>query len=57
MDYQDFIPDAIELVDSWELDDTDWRQAVISQARILASMDSEPGADIPVFSPYPALQF
>ena len=57
MDYQDYIPDAIELVDSWELDDTDWRQAVINQARLLASMASEPGADIPVFSPYLALQF
>jgi hypothetical protein len=57
MDYQDYIPDAIELVDSWELDETDWRQAVINQARILAGMDSEPRADIPVFSPYLALQF
>ncbi len=57
MDYQDYIPDAIELVDSWELDETDWRQAVINQARILAGMDSVPQADIPVFSPYLALQF
>jgi hypothetical protein len=57
MDYQDYIPDAIELVDSWELDETDWRQAVINQARILAGMDSEPRADISIFSPYLALQF
>ncbi len=59
MDYQDYIPDAIELVDSFDLDgEADWRQAVINQTRILAGMDSEPRwADIPVFSPYLALRF
>ena len=57
MTIENYIPDAIELVDSWELDETDWRQAVINQARILAGMDSEPRADISIFSPYLALQF
>ncbi len=58
MDYQDYIPDAIELVDNFELDnDEDWRQAVLDQARIFAGMDLEPWTDIPVFSPYLALQF
>ena len=58
MDYQDYIPDAIELVDSFDLDgEADWRQAVINEAHKLARIDLEPWTDIPVFSPYLALQF
>ena len=58
MNYHDYIPDAIELVNSFDLDDeANWRQAVINEARKLASMDMEPWTDIPVFSPYLTLQF
>ena len=58
MDYQDYIPDAIELVDGFEINnEADWRQAVLEQARTLAGIDLELRADIPVFSPYLALQF
>jgi hypothetical protein len=55
--YEDYIQDAIELVNTWEVSEADWAQAVNDQARIMAGLNLEPSTDIPVTSPYHALRF
>ena len=57
MTIEDYIQDAIELVDAWEVPESDWANAVNDQARIMAGMDLELFSDIPVTSPYHALRF
>ena len=54
---EDYIQDAIELVDAWEVPESDWANAVNDQARIMAGMDLELISDIPVTSPYHVLRF
>ena len=36
MDIQDYISDAIAMVDSWDLPEEDFAQAVNAQARLMA---------------------
>jgi hypothetical protein len=57
MDYEDYIQDAINLVDAWEISEDDWATAVNNQARIMAGLNLEPCTDIPATSPYHALRF
>jgi hypothetical protein len=56
-DYTLYLADAIELCNSWEIHETDWADAVNSQARLMAGMDLEPSLEIPVADPYTPLQF
>ena len=58
MDIQDYIQDAISLVDSWGLRDAEeFTQAVDVQARLMAGLGLEPSTDIPADSPYSTLRF
>ena len=59
MNIEDFIPDAIELVNSWDLQEPDssWREAVIQQAHLMAGQDLEPSADLTLNCPHLPLQF
>jgi hypothetical protein len=57
MNYEDYIQDAIELVNAWEIPEIDWATAVNDQARIMAGLNLEPSIDIPATSPYHALRF
>jgi hypothetical protein len=57
MDYSTYLQDAIELVDAWEIPESDWAEAVNDQAKIMAGLNLEPSTDIPFTSPYHALQF
>jgi hypothetical protein len=54
---EDFIQDAIDQVDAWDIPDCDWAEAVNNQARLMAGLNLEPSNDIPVSSPYLALRF
>ncbi|WP_165787132.1 hypothetical protein [Pseudohalioglobus lutimaris] len=55
--HNDYIPDAIEAVNAWELPEEEWRQAVIDQAHLMAGDQLEPSADLAINSPYLPLQF
>jgi hypothetical protein len=57
MTIEDYIQDAIELIDAWEVPESDWADVVNDQARLMAGMNLEPSNDIPVTSPYRALRF
>ena len=48
--FEDFIQDAIELVDAWDIPESEWAEAVNAQAALLAGLNHllEPGNDIPV---------
>jgi hypothetical protein len=56
-DYTLYLADAIELCSSWEISETDWAEAVNSQARLMAGMDLEPCLEIPPADPYTPLMF
>ena len=57
MDTQDYIQDAISLVDSWDLPEEEFFQAVNQQARLMAGLGLELSTDIPADSPYSTLCF
>jgi hypothetical protein len=57
MDFEDYLQDATDLVDAWEISDEDFPQAVNDQARLMAGMDLEPNADSLAVSPYLPLRF
>ena len=57
MDIEDYIQDAISLVDSWGLAEDEFSQAVNDQARLMAGLGLEPSTDIPIDSPYSSLRF
>ena len=57
MDIEDYIQDAIDLVDVWDIPEEDFAQAVNQQARIMAGLGLEPSTDIPADSPYSSLHF
>ena len=56
-DYTLYLADAIELCDSFEIPESDWAEAVNSQARLMAGMELEPCFEIPAVDPYTPLQF
>ena len=57
MDIQDYISDAIAMVDSWDLPEEDFAQAVNDQAKLMAGMGLELRTDTPSDSPYSSLRF
>ncbi len=58
MDIQDYIQDAISLVDSWGLlPQEDFAEAVNRQAKLMCGLGLEPSTDIPDDSPYSTLRF
>ena len=57
MDFEDYLQDATDLVDAWEISDEGFPQAVNDQARLMAGMDLEPTADSFSVSPYLPLRF
>ena len=57
MDIQDYIQDAISLVDSWDLPEEDFAKAVNDQARLMCGLGLEPSTDIPADSLYSTLRF
>ena len=57
MTIEDYIEDALAQVNTWELPEENFAQAVNDQARLMAGMELEPSTNIPATSPYHALQF
>ena len=57
MDIQDYIQDAISMVDSWDLPEENFATAVNQQARLMCGLGLEPSTDIPADSPYSSLRF
>jgi hypothetical protein len=57
MNYEDYIQDAISLVDSWGLPEEEFSQAVNDQAKLMCGLGLEPSTDIPADSPYSTLCF
>ena len=57
MDIQDYIQEAISMVDSWDLPEKDFAQAVNDQARLMCGLNLELSGDLPPASPYAALHF
>jgi hypothetical protein len=57
MNYENYIQDAIDLVNAWEISESEWAEAVNDQARIMAGLYLEPSIEIPPTSPYHALRF
>ena len=41
MHYENYLPDAIELVSAWDIPDEDFAQAVNEQARLMAGVDHD----------------
>ncbi len=57
MDIEDYLHDAIELVDAWGLPEQEFAQAVNDQARLMCGLNLEPSTDLPHASPYASLRF
>ena len=57
MDYTTYLQDAIDLVDAWDIPESEWAEAVNAQARLMAGSNIEASNDIPVTNPYDALRF
>ena len=55
--YEDYIPDALDMVSTWELPEEDFAHAVNQQARLMAGYDLEPRDDIPEALPFASLRF
>ena len=56
MNYEDYILEALTMVAAWEVPEEDFAQAVNDQARLMAGIYLEPAGDVPITSPYHALQ-
>ena len=57
MDIEDYIQDAISMVDSWDLPEEEFSLAVNQQARLMAGMGLEPRTDNPAEGTYSSLHF
>ena len=57
MNYEDYLQDAIELVNAWEIPEEDFAQAVNDQAHLMCGRNLEISNDLPFYSPYAALRF
>lgn len=55
--YEDYIPDALEMVSAWEVPEEDFAQAVNQQAMMMAGQDLEPRNDTLVALPFASLRF
>ena len=57
MNYQTYIPEALEIVSAWEIEPEDFAQVVNDQARIMAATDLDLIANPDFDNPYYPLQF
>jgi hypothetical protein len=57
MNHEDYIPEALEMVSTWEIPEKDFAQVVNDQARLMCGLNLEPSSDLPLNSPYAALRF
>lgn len=57
MDYQQYIPDALEMVSAWEIPEEDFAQAVNDQAKIMAMTQFELSEFDDITCPYSPLHF
>ena len=57
MNYQIYIPEALEIVSAWEIEPEDFAQVVNDQARIMAATDLDLIASADFDNPYWPLQF
>ena len=57
MDYEIYLPEALQIVTAWEIDPEDFPQAVNDHARLMCGLNLEPSTDLPHCSPYEALRF
>jgi hypothetical protein len=55
--FEDYLRDAIAMVDAWEVPEEDFAQAVNDQARMMAGMQLEVSRFTDDASPYSPLQF
>jgi hypothetical protein len=57
MEYQDYLQDAIDLVDAWEIPEEDFPKAVNDQARLMCGLALEPSIYNPTELPFASLRF
>ena len=57
MNYEDYITEALDIVNSWEVPEEEFAQVVNDQARLMCGMNLEPSSDLPLCSPSVALRF
>jgi hypothetical protein len=57
MNYEDYIPEALDMVSAWDLAETEFTDAVNAQARLMAGQGLEPSCNSSMPSPYTALRF
>jgi hypothetical protein len=57
MDFEDYLQDAIDLVDAWEIPEEDFPQAVNDQARLMCGLALEPSIYNPTQLPFASLRF
>ena len=57
MNYQDYIPEALEIVSAWEIQSQDFAQVVNDQAKIMAGLDPGLLADTSLDNPHSSLPF
>ena len=55
--FEDYLSDAMSIVEPWDLPEEDFAQAVNDQARLMCGLNLEPSTDLPHCSPYAALRF
>jgi hypothetical protein len=57
-DYEDYIPDALEMVTAWEIPEEDFSRVVKDQARLMAGLHLEPSEDFHQYDlPLASLRF
>jgi len=44
-DYEDYIPDALEMVTAWEIPEEDFSRVVNEQAQLMAGLHLEPSQE------------
>ncbi len=57
MNIEDYLQDAIELVNAWEIPEENFAQAVNDQALLMCGMNLDISSDLPPCSPFAILQF
>lgn len=57
MDYHYYIPEALEIVSAWEIEEEEFAQVVNDQAKIMAMTDIELTGFDDFASPYQPLRF
>ena len=55
--YEDYIPDALDMVSAWEVPEADFAEVVNQQAILMAGYDLEPRSDTPEALPFASLRF